>query len=625
MLKVIFLIVPICLLLCAAPLCAQQALSPAKNLAKANEKLLTQAKERIDAKDYSQAQTLLDKTPAGFALYYKALVYQNLEEFSKAAQFYAQHLLSNPADANSYYLLGNCYAKLKNHDAAVQAYSKAYSLDSSMPQALFARAQAYAALNNHNNAIADYTTLINSGIQTYRALIERANVYNLTKNNDMAKQDVEKALEIDPQNPSLYLLLAKAMYEEKRYDDVIKLADTVSGLNPSLQEAYIIKGNAYRQKKELALAEEAYNKALETDPKTAAPYLQLANLQASTNRVDIATATLYQALGQGIATPQIYSNLGEISLNYKDFAAAEDYYKKAISLSGDSAQSTYALYTRLIITLLSAGKFNAAKQYAFDRLALNENYMLAQLEANAQNSQQAGDIFHIIGDFYYAKKDAQKAVNFYTRALRTKNAEAIYINRARMYKEQGVLNRAISDYTKAISVNGKNFNTYLERAVLYNKVKQTGNALADLKEVQKLKPDCAQAHQLSATVFWQLKLYIKAQSEAGLCLEIDSNYADGYFINGLIGLSQNNFEEAKDNFDKLAELAPESWQINIARAAYENKTGGGKEKVLEYLQKAFETGFTDYNELRLKNSLGEYFTDIVNTQEYKNLLSGFQK
>jgi len=54
------------------------------------------------------------------------------------------------------------------------------------------------------------------------------------------------------------------------------------------------------------------------------------------------------------------------------------------------------------------------------------------------------------------------------------------------------------------------------------------------------------------------------------CLKLDPNYVNGYYQLALASLNKGNMEEAKRNFKKVIELAPESEQAALAKKMLEN-------------------------------------------------------
>ena len=54
------------------------------------------------------------------------------------------------------------------------------------------------------------------------------------------------------------------------------------------------------------------------------------------------------------------------------------------------------------------------------------------------------------------------------------------------------------------------------------------------------------------------------------CLSLDQNYVDGYYQLGLVYLNKGNLEEAKQNLEKVIEIAPESGMAESAKKMLES-------------------------------------------------------
>jgi tetratricopeptide (TPR) repeat protein len=96
---------------------------------------------------------------------------------------------------------------------------------------------------------------------------------------------------------------------------------------------------------------------------------------------------------------------------------------------------------------------------------------------------------------YKAKGDIDRAIADYTQAitLDPKLAPARY-NRGVAYTASGDLNRAIADYTEAIAIDAKNEEAYKHRGLVYKAKGDLDRAIADYTQVIAINPKLADSY-----------------------------------------------------------------------------------------------------------------------------------
>jgi tetratricopeptide (TPR) repeat protein len=88
------------------------------------------------------------------------------------------------------------------------------------------------------------------------------------------------------------------------------------------------------------------------------------------------------------------------------------------------------------------------------------------------------------------KGDYDRAIADYTQAITLDpKYENAYVNRGNMYREKGDFDRAIADYTQVITLDPKYENAYFKRGNMYREKGDFDRAIADYSEAIRLDPE----------------------------------------------------------------------------------------------------------------------------------------
>ena len=92
-----------------------------------------------------------------------------------------------------------------------------------------------------------------------------------------------------------------------------------------------------------------------------------------------------------------------------------------------------------------------------------------------------------IGMVYHAKKENKKAIEYYTKAiaLKPKDVENDYINRANAWDDEANYEKALLDYNKSLSIVPNNPNTYYNRGIVYRRVGKIAEAIKNYDKAEK--------------------------------------------------------------------------------------------------------------------------------------------
>jgi tetratricopeptide (TPR) repeat protein len=260
-------------------------------------------------------------------------------------------------------------------------------------------------------------------------------------------------------------------------------------------------------------------------------------------------------------------NLGNVSVEMKDFSGARKYYEEALTLepNGQYAQEAKQALRKL-------------KKKPEDRQASQPN----SKEANAYNERGIakgvkGDIDGAIADFTRAielypkygtaynnrglakknKGDLDGAIADCTRAIELDSKDAgAYSNRGIAKQARGDLNGAIADYTRAIELDPKYAKAYTNRGIAKEVKGDVEGAIADCTRAIKLDPKYVPAYNTRGLAKKNKGDLNEAITDYTRAVELDPKYVNAYYNRGIARQAQGDLNGALADYTRAIELDP---------------------------------------------------------------------
>jgi tetratricopeptide (TPR) repeat protein len=204
-----------------------------------------------------------------------------------------------------------------------------------------------------------------------------------------------------------------------------------------------------------------------------------------------------------------------------------------------------------------------------------------------------------------------------------------YYNRGNKYREQGNLDQAIYDYTKAIKVYSKHAKAYYNRANSYVKQGKLSQAVDDYNKALEINPQYTEAYYNLGNTYEKQGNLSKAIESYTKALETNPKYSAAYCNRGNVYQAQGNFQQAIDDYNKAIEINP-----NFA-GVYSNRGNvyqaqGQTDKALADYNKAIEMnpnfagfyanrGSIYQNQGNLKQAISDYNNAIDKSPDESSL------
>lgn len=205
------------------------------------------------------------------------------------------------------------------------------------------RAVAYSILGTiklQQDRLDDSAKLLGEAIRLEPRLVgaqlSLAQVYTLQNKPGLALARYQKVLELDPDNPSARLVLARAEVERRNYEQALKLTEPVRPvLRESPEGLFVIAAALLKTgRRDEAAPLGAHWNRLPNVPQTASIAFGLLLLQEGV--IDEGIAVLEHAKQAGPPSYELAFNLAGAYLMKKDAARALEHYDAALSVTPDS-------------------------------------------------------------------------------------------------------------------------------------------------------------------------------------------------------------------------------------------------------------------------------------------------
>lgn len=323
-----------------------------------------------------------------------------------------------------------------------------------------------------------------------------AEIYAKSQHIRDALTQAQEALKIDPDNLDAHRLLARIYVrslgdleagdvQQEALAKAVEQFQAILKLDPRDTYSSLWLARLYRFQNKHDQAEQVLRSVVRQDPGNEPAIEQLAQLLIDESRSQEAVDLLGEAVGDS-SSPDIYDLLGDAYSQSKDFAKAEEAYRKAVDADPDDPGHRHGLAQ----ALMEQDKYTAA---------LEQFKKLSELEpGNWENQLRASQLERRLGQFDQAEASLARA-----RQIAPGNLEILY-NEALLDQDEGRFDDGIKLLTDAIAgmknQPGANPNAlgvlYEQLGHIYREQGNYQSALEAFQEMAKANPGSAKRAQM---------------------------------------------------------------------------------------------------------------------------------
>lgn len=203
---------------------------------------------------------------------YLSQLYIQTHELDKARQLLNRMAQLEPQLTNTWVVMANvCYMQ-EDYTEMVKAAQKAVELENENATAHFLLAKAYQGLQDDIMTIGQLTQAITLKSNFMEAILTRVEVLLHMQQYTNAQEDIDAALELNPEEETALLLRGKLKQATGDYEGAEADYQQVTEFNPFNEQAYIDLAQLYIARKKLNEAIELLDEAIELNPHSATAY-----------------------------------------------------------------------------------------------------------------------------------------------------------------------------------------------------------------------------------------------------------------------------------------------------------------------------------------------------------------
>ncbi|MGG7178326.1 tetratricopeptide repeat protein [Clostridium paraputrificum] len=342
--------------------------------------------------------------------YFKAYVYQNMNEFNKALKIYDDMALIDEDSIYSLRCKGKLLTQLKKYDEAIETFQEIKRID---PQSDFANGSIYGIYREQNNITQGLKYLdmqLEVAPSSYH-YIEKGIILADKDDFEEAKLSYEKALEIEPDNKYALNNIAVLYQNRHEYEEAIRYYEQAVDYDSENEFSDCVE-NIVRCYERLGNRE----RAVEVIEK---------------NLKDYNEASLYSSLGKLFYKEKRYEEAIRTynKIIYSDDFSINDEEKANHLVEMGECFELLDMYEKSIEAYSKAIKFNESHKSAYERLAdvyayLGDSkkaifYMEKQIKVSPDDTtclMKMGEILKLLGKSWRAKKYFKRALDVYKKS-----------------------------------------------------------------------------------------------------------------------------------------------------------------------------------------------------------------
>ncbi|HSY91742.1 MAG TPA: tetratricopeptide repeat protein, partial [Candidatus Binatus sp.] len=440
------------------------------------------------------------------------------------------------------------FAEGKYREAEIQ-YRNATQLDPRFAQAHYQLSQTYLKMGDTRRAFPELNRTVELAPDNYRAHTDLSNLLVTVRNSDGS--------------PVLDMLKQAKVH-----------LDILREKQPNNAETHEAWANYYGAQNNIPAAMQEMQQAIAAAPNRSESYLLLALLELRSNLPDKAESDFKKATEVDPKAMNAQLALGGFYQSRNRLPEAEIQFKHAIGVDAKDPAPRAAL----VRLLMQEGKKDETESF---------------LRQTKQDLSDNPEGYRMLGDFYFATNDIDKATNEYTSLykdhpkdpqvrknyiqlliLKNRLDEATKLNneilksnpqdveglvfRAQVKLRQNDATGAIDALQNALRNDPDNAIAHYQLGLAFLQQNNDTRAESEWREAVRLRPDLTDAQRALAAVELRHGDVDALLATAQQIITAQPYSADGFILKGIAELARQKYSDAQDDAEQAAKRAPQS-------------------------------------------------------------------
>lgn len=149
---------------------------------------------------------------------------------------------------------------------------------------------------------------------------------------------------------------------------------------------------------------------------------------------------------------------------------------------------------------------------------------------------------------------------------RNKNSYKAHLLLAKIYEQEGQIQKSIDEYVQAIDINKQDYDSYFKVSELLNKLEKKDEASEMLTNLLNKKPDMIEASELLGNILIDQEKYKEAANIYTEAIKYNPLNFELHYNLGIVYTMLNDFQSAKQEYEKAAEINSLSYNSKYSLA-----------------------------------------------------------
>ncbi len=432
----------------------------------------------------------------------------------------------------------------QNYAKAKDKFLKVLDLDSDN-----AEANAYLGMTLYNEnpndkknveeAIKKIKNALKKDNNIPEAHLTLAKIYDEQGLQDLAIEEYKEALKLNPNNYEAFYNLGRIYYKQNDFANAeINFANAIN-IKPNYVNANFFLANTKYNLRKFSESKNFYKKVLNYDPGFYQASANLAKVYLEEN--DFSNALLFYQNAMKLSNKYYYHlNIGECYSKLKQPEKAIESYLTSISLNPQTSDSDKSraleAYENIAEIEKARGRYKEALSYVEKGLKVNKSYLLYYISAISKSK---------LGNNNDAINDYLKALELNPRDIES------YINLGSLYNDINEYEKSINISQKGLTFDNTQFRLYNNLGDSFQKLKNFDQAILAYKKSIELNASSSIIYYNLGTCYEETNDKESALKAYQQAVNTDKKYQDAYYKLGEIYFSLEKYKEAKTVFNIL--------------------------------------------------------------------------
>ncbi|MBQ9244850.1 tetratricopeptide repeat protein [bacterium] len=367
-------------------------------------------------KEYNKAEEVLKEairrdTQNSYAYSVLSSIYVVQDRFEEAEDFLKKALKLSSSNSEIYLNYGILYAKMQKKTKAIEMLKKAKFYNPANIHTYFILGVLLFETEKIPEAFIEFKEIEKINPRYRNLNYYMALCYKKESNHMAVLEYAQRALEDDPNNPSIYVLLAQTYITLKQFDKVqqIYLQGEKQGINDF--DFFLSWGISLLRINKISEAKDKIEKALQKNPQNSIALYRLGSCFHKENNIEKAEEYFNKAIELDAYNTSAIADLGMIYYEKKDYNSAIQTFFKAINISSEKAFLYFYIancYYKLGRYKKSIEYYEKTIEYYPNHIEAYINYTLCLLSIN--NIKEA---LRKIRSAYQINRNSEKVILIY--------------------------------------------------------------------------------------------------------------------------------------------------------------------------------------------------------------------